>query len=95
MCWIYALLSAFFAAPTAIFAKGCWQCKFKPGYNDPYSYCFICNMGNGVGKGEAKQFGSVSKHSLLFPDLLQASPGYFILKYCKQEKCPGWHLLIS
>jgi hypothetical protein len=40
-------------------------------------------MGIVLARGKAKQPGSVSKQSLSFPVLQQASPGYFILMYCK------------
>ena len=67
MWWIYALLSALFAALTAIFAKvGVANVNSNLATAIRTIVILIVAWGIVLARGEAKQINGISKHSLLF-----------------------------
>ena len=67
MWWIYALLSALFAALTAIFAKvGVTNVNANLATAIRTVIILLVAWGIVLARGEAKEIGSISKHNLLF-----------------------------
>jgi transporter family protein len=67
MWWLYALLSAFFAALTAIFAKiGVTNVNSNLATAIRTIIILIVAWGIVLLKGEAKNIGTISRHNLLF-----------------------------
>ena len=92
MWWLYALLSAIFAALTAIFAKiGVSGINSNLATGIRTIIILIVAWGIVIARGEAKGIGGISKHSLLFLVLSGAAtglPGYFILKRYSWARYP-------
>ncbi|WP_298733523.1 EamA family transporter [uncultured Chitinophaga sp.] len=84
MWWIYALLSALFAALTAIFAKvGVSGINSNLATGIRTIIILIIAWGIVLFRGEAKGIGSISKHSLLFLVLSGIATGLSWIFYFK------------
>jgi transporter family protein len=84
MWWIYALLSALFAALTAIFAKiGVSQINSNLATGIRTIIILIVAWGIVIFRGEAKGINAISKHSLLFLVLSGIATGLSWIFYFK------------
>jgi len=84
MWWIYALLSAIFAALTAIFAKiGVSQINSNLATGIRTIIILIVAWGIVIFRGEAKGINAISKHSLLFLVLSGIATGLSWIFYFK------------
>jgi transporter family protein len=84
MWWIYALLSALFAALTAIFAKiGVSQINSNLATGIRTIIILIVAWGIVIFRGEAKGMNAISKHSLLFLVLSGIATGLSWIFYFK------------
>jgi transporter family protein len=84
MWWIYALLSALFAALTAIFAKiGVSQINSNLATGIRTIIILIVAWGIVIFRGEAKGINTISKHSLLFLVLSGIATGLSWIFYFK------------
>lgn len=84
MWWLYALLSAIFAALTAIFAKiGVSEINSNLATGIRTIIILIVAWGIVLARGEAKGIGGISRHSLLFLVLSGVATGLSWIFYFK------------
>ncbi len=84
MWWIYALLSAFFASLTAIFAKiGVTNVNSDLATAIRTVVILVVAWGIAMAKGELKGIGDLSKHTLLFLVLSGIATGLSWIFYYK------------
>ncbi len=90
MWWIYALLSAFFASLTAIFAKiGVTNVNSNLATAIRTVIILLVAWGIVFFRGEYKRLQNLSRHNLFFliiSGLATGFPGYFISKPFRLEK---------
>jgi transporter family protein len=86
MWWIYALLSAFFASLTAIFAKiGVTNVNSDLAMAIRTVVILVVAWGIAMARGELKGISDLSKHNLLFLVLSGVATGLSWIFYYKPE----------
>jgi len=84
MWWIYALISAFFAALTAVFAKiGVTNVNSNLAMAIRTVIILVVAWGIVLLRGEAKSIGNISRHNLLFLVISGISTGLSWIFYFK------------
>ena len=84
MWWLYALLSAFFAALTAVFAKvGVTNVNSNLATAIRTIIILLVAWGIVLARGEAKNIGTISKHNLLFLIISGVATGLSWIFYFK------------